>query len=283
MSTVAVVGASQLGGAVAHRLAVQPSVREVRVIDSSGSVARGIALDIQQSGAVERFDTRVDAGDSIHDMVGADIIVLAGPAGAAALEWDEDGGLTVLERVACLNHHAVTVCAGSTHRTLVERGVTRTSLARERLVGSAPYALACAMQAIVALELRCSPNDVSLTVLGKPPEQLVVPWSGVSVSGVSITALLGPHGLSSIQQRVDLLWPPGPYALAAAVGRLCDAILKGTAERGFPCYVVLDGELGVKNSAFAVSAALDRTGVTRIREPALSVRERTLLDTAIGT
>jgi malate dehydrogenase len=281
MSIVAVVGASLLGGSIAHRLAAQPSVREVRLIDSSVSVAEGTALDIQQAGPVEQFDTTVVGMGNLHDVVGADIVVLAGPVGAADLEWSEKDGLAVLEQVARLNHHALAVCAGSTHRSLVERAVANTSMTRRRVIGSAPFALAAAIKAIVALELRCSASDVSLAVLGRPPQQLVVPWSEASVRGVTVPQLLEPQRLARLQQKVNLLWPPGPYTLAAAAARLCDSVSKGTADRGFPCYVVLTGELGVRDHAVAMTVELDGTGVSRVIEPVLSVRERTQLESAL--
>ena len=281
MLSVAVVGASPLGGSIAHRLAAQLGVREVRLIDSAVSVAEGTALDIQQAGPVEQFDTAVIGKGNLHDVVGVDIVVLAGPAGGSTPEWSEVAGLEVLEQIARLNHHALVVCAGSTHRSLVERAVASKWLPRRRVIGSGPSALAAAIRAIVALELRCSAGDVSLAVLGRPPQHLVVPWSEASVRGVTVPRLLEPQRLASLQQRVTLIWPPGPYALAAAAARLCNSVANGTADRGFPCYVVLEGELGVRGSAVAVTVELDATGVSRVVEPVLSVRERTQLESGL--
>ena len=282
MSIVAVIGASLLGGSVAHRLAAQPGVREVRLIDSSTSVAEGTALDIQQAGAVERFDTTVVGKGHLHDVVGADIVLLAGPAGSPTLEWSEKDGLEVLEQVAGLNHHALAVCAGSTHRSLVERTVANGWMGRNRVIGSAPSALAAAIRAIVALDLRCSARDVSVAVLGRPPQQLVVPWSEASVRGATVASLLEPQQLANLQRRVDLIWPPGPYALAAAAAHLCNSVANGTADRGVSCYAVLTGELGVRDSAIAVTVELDAAGVSRVVEPVLSVRERTQLESALS-
>ncbi len=279
---------------MAHRLAAQPGVREVRLIDSSTSVAEGTALDIQQAGAVERFDTAVVGKGHLQDVVGADIVVLTGPAGSATLEWSEKDGLEVLEelrsldenlevleQVARLNHHALVVCAGSTHRSLVERAVANGEMERSRVIGSAPAALAAAIKAIVALDLGCSASDVSVAVLGKPPQQLVVPWSEASVRGATVASLLEPQQLAHLQRRVDLIWPPGPYALAAAAARLCNSVANGTADRGVSCYVVLTGELGVRDSTIAATVELDSARVSRVVEPVLSVRERTQLESAL--
>ena len=77
------------------------------------------------------------------------------------------------------------------------------------------------------------------------------------------------------------MWPPGPYTLAAATARLCDAVLQGTGIYGVTCYVVLNGELGVRGKAAATTVTLDASGVTSVAEPSLSVRERVELDNAL--
>lgn len=281
MSMIAVVGAGTLGGALVHLLAGRERVGEIRLIDLADRVAAGKALDIQQAGAVERFDTTVVADGDLRAAIGADIVVLTGPADQPDTEWSEDDGLAMLQRLGSLNQRAVTVCAGATHHRLVERGVAETSLSRRRVVGSAPAALHSALRAIIAVELQCSARDVSLAVLGAPPDRFVVPWSEASVRGVALSRLLSSRRLSVLQENIVRVWPPGPYTLAAAAAQLCESVLEGTGLYGVTCSVVLDGELGVRERALATTVTLDVSGVTSVSEPSLSVRERVELDNAL--
>ena len=281
MSIIAVVGAGTLGGSLAHLLATRERVREIRLIDPSDRIAAGKALDIQQAGAVEPFDTTVVAGRDLQAAVGADLIVLTGPADQPETEWEEDDGLAMLKQLGSLNRRAVTVCAGGGHRRLIERGVAETSLSRRRLIGSAPLALQTALRAIVAVELQCSARDVSLAVLGAPPDRFVVPWSETSVRGVAVSRLLSSKRLALLQQKIVHVWPPGPYSLAAATAQLCESVLQGTGVYGVTCYVVLDGELGVRGKAVATAVTLDTSGIRSVAEPALSVREQVELDNAL--
>ena len=174
MSIVAIIGAGALGGTIAYRLAARDRVREVRLIDDALDVATATALDIQQSAAVQPFSTRVTAHRDLHAVVGADVLVLAGPVHTHVqpegdhTAWTVDDGLRVIQQLATLNTRGVTVCAGGSHRRLVERGVATSCLPRHRLIGSAPYAFQLALRAIVAVELNCSAMDVSLSVLGHP-------------------------------------------------------------------------------------------------------------------
>jgi malate/lactate dehydrogenase len=62
MGFVAVIGAGALGGATTHALARRERVREVRLIDPEGTIARGKALDLSQAAPVEHFSTRARPG-----------------------------------------------------------------------------------------------------------------------------------------------------------------------------------------------------------------------------
>jgi len=281
MSIVAIVGAGTLGGSIAHTLATRDRVREIRLIDTTEQVAAGKALDIQQAGAIVPFSAIVVAHRDLHAVIGADLVVLAGPADQADSDWAEEEGVALLRQLVTLNHRAVTVCAGSSHRRLVESGVAQTAFSRQRLIGSAPYAFQFALRAVVAVELECSALDVSLTVLGIPPDHVVVPWSEATVRGAAIARNLPPARLAKLQRTAPLVWPLGPYTLAAATARLCEAIIEGTAAYGTPCYVVLDGELGIRGRAAAVTAHIGTSGVTHVAEPSLSAQERVQLDTAL--
>ena len=65
MIDVAILGAGELGGALAHVLARRGIVRTIQLIDPAGQVAAGKALDIMQAGPVERFSTPVAGGTDI--------------------------------------------------------------------------------------------------------------------------------------------------------------------------------------------------------------------------
>ena len=281
MTIAAVIGAGSLGGSVAHKLAARDRFSQVRLIDPAGGVAAGLALDIQQAAAVERFHSKVTAHDTYDAAADAAAIILTGPALAPDSDWAESDAVDILKQVSAINRRAVIVCAGVSQRRVVGRGVTELGIPRRQLIGTAPYAFQLALQAIVAVELRCSPSQVSLAVLGTPPDHTIVPWSTATARGFAISHLLDPPRLSRLQAKVPLVWPPGPYTLAAATTRACESVASGDGLRGLSCFVVLDGELGSRGTVAAATVELGTTGVSRVLEPSLSVRERTLLETAL--
>ena len=286
--TVAILGASVLGGALAHKLAGRDRVDEIRLVDPNAKVAAGMALDIKQAGSIEGYRTRVVSAGDVQAAAGAAVIVLAGFARPTALNEDEDENdqgeaeYALLKQVAQLDSDAVLVCADASHRPLIERGVREMKIPRARVIGSAPGALASALRALVALEVGGSPSQVALTVLGTPPHHTVISWSDATARGQALTQLLEPPRLTRLKARVPYLWPPGPYTLASAASRVCEAIVGGGSTRVFSCFVGLDRELGARHVVSALSVVLGPQGVTRILTPSLSVHERVELENALA-
>src|SRR3954453_12484998 len=77
MQQVAILGAGELGGAVAHALARRDLVRSIVIVDESGRVAAGKALDIAQAAPVEQFATELSGSTDVSVAAGATLIVLA--------------------------------------------------------------------------------------------------------------------------------------------------------------------------------------------------------------
>src|SRR5689334_4876841 len=121
MSTVAIVGAGPLGGALMDALARRSRVTEVRLIDPQGRVAEGKALDILQASPVEQFSTRVTSSGTLAAAAGADAIVLADLL--AGGEIAGESGLAVIREIARLDIKAPLLFAGGSQWELMGRAV----------------------------------------------------------------------------------------------------------------------------------------------------------------
>ena len=281
MSIAAVIGADAFGGAIAHKISARDRFGEVRLIDPSVGIAAGKAMDIQQAAAVESFHTKVTAHRDIDAVTGASVIVLTREARTADGASAEETDLANLRRASAFNRRAVIVCADPSHRRVVGRGVSDLGIPRRQLIGSAPAAFQSALRAIVGVELRCSPSEVALAVLGTPPEHVVIPWNEVTVRGYPLSSQLTPTRLGLLRTRAPSVWPPGPYTVASTTARVSEAVIAGSEMRGLSVFYVLDGELGTRGTSAAVTVELGATGVTRVLEPELTVQERVQLETAL--
>ena len=279
MTTVSILGAGELGGSVAHALARAERVGRVVLIDDGGTIAAGKALDIQQSGAIDGFHTRVEGTQDLTRVTGCSVCVVADSSRPAA-EWHGESGLAMMRRLNGFVGEAPIVLAGAGQADLLLAAVREAGFRRERVVGSAPEALAAAARAIVALEAQCSPSEVALSVLGTP-SSFLVPWSEASIAGHSVERVLTQVQVRRIEARLALLWPPGPQALGAAAARVVEAMI--TSARRVPgVLTVFGGEFGVRNRVGVLPCLLGPGGITEVRPPALSARERVQLETALG-
>ena len=279
MSIIAILGAGTLGGALAHKLAGRARMRVVRLIDPASDVAAGKALDIQQAGPVEQFDTRVTAGE-VEAVIGATAVVVTGPVDTPEEDWQGEAALALLDRVARLTRRTPIVCAGASQGPLVAGGVRQLGLDRRRIFGSAPAAHVSGLRALVALEAGVSPGEVAINLLGVPPAHPVVTWSSATIRGYPLDDTLSPPQLARLRARVEHLWPPGPFALASAAVRVVEALVDGGAQRTFACFV---GEgSGEGPGARSVGVTLGPGGIVDFLAPRLSRLEQVQLQNALG-
>lgn len=276
---VVIIGAGPLGGAVAHALAQRDVVREVLLVDPAGSVASGKALDILQSSSVERFAARVAGTNDLQAARAAHVLVMADSAAGDGGEWQGEPGLALLRQAIDSDRRPSIVCAGAAQRWLVDRGVRELGLPRDRIVGSAPAALASAIRALVALHTNTSPAEVWLSLTGLPPDRTVIGWSGATIGGQPVECVLTASEIARFDARARHLWPPGPYALAAAAAGVVAGFVAGS-RRTWSCFMALDRELGARGGTIAVPIRFDRGRRARIELPSLSAHERVQLESA---
>ena len=276
VSTVAILGAGPIGASIAHRLAQRQRVSAVVLIDASASAAAGKALDIAQSGPVDRFDTSLAATDRVLDAVGASVIVVADEI--AAGEWEGERGLALMTQLARAGTKAPLVFAGPRQLWLMERSFREARMEANRLVGTASSAIAAAARAWAGLEIGLSAADVA--VVGRPP-QFVVGWTAALAGGAALAERIPPHRLLALRASLEKLWPPGPLAIASSTAPVVEALVAGS-RRLHPAMTILDDVPGARGRAAMFPLELGQGRVLSRQMPALSPQERTELMNAIA-
>lgn len=278
MRDIAIVGAGDLGGALAHVLARRHAAAAIRLVDDRGRVAEGKALDLMQAAPVEAFATQVSGSTEIASAGGADVVIVADRAGG--VEWVGEEGLQLLKRLRQLAPAAVILCAGASQRDLVDRGVRDLHIDRHRVFGTAPEALAAGARGLVALTLNASPRDIALTIIGNPPNHTVIPWDDAAFGGFQLTGLIDEPVRRRLAARIPALWPPGPHALAAVAAKAVDALF-GRTRPVLSCFVAPDEASRHRTRTAALPVRLGPQGAEIVLVPSLSVVDRVALDNAM--
>ena len=278
MKRVAIVGAGEIGAAVALALAEHETVREVRLIDQSSLVAAGKALDITQSGPIAGSDTRVTGAADLDAVAGADAVVIADRHGAG--EWTGDEAIALLRRLLTVAGRSPLIVAGPHYDDLLRAAHRELGVDPRRLLGSAAEALASGARALTGAASGASPVDVSVPVLGMPG-RWVFGWSDARIGLGPASARLTPVALTRIESQVAACWPPGPSALGSAAAAVVRAIAHGRL-RQLTVFTPVEHTLDIRRAVVAVPVSLDSGGVRAGQWPPLSARERVLLDGALS-
>lgn len=272
-----VVGAGPIGAAAAQQSAAAALATRIVLVDPAADIARGLALDICQSGAVTGTSTLVEGSGDTGAVVGARVVIVADRAGAAG-EWRGDDGLAMVASLRALNPRALLVFAGAAQDTLVEGMAMERGADPARLAGSAPEALRAAMVALTALEAGVAPADVVLSLIGRHGRDLFVSWDGASIGGARATEVLAPPALTRLERQTALLWPPGPLSLGAAAARVARLSLSRAPGRPSLFVVAPETDGGTPRSVTVPTAIVD--GGVRPLWPSLAPRERVRFESA---
>ena len=273
MATIVIVGAGEVGGATARECAALDLFSRIVIVDDLANLAAGKALDVAQSAPVDGYHTSLSGTSDVAAVVGAAAIVIAEAT-------DGESGFALLRRVAGLNQSAPIVCAGAAHASIVEKAVNEAGLSRLRVFGSAPEALRSAIIAITSAEANVAPPDISLSVLGRPPLQIIVPWDEASIAGRCATNVLNAAQLARVDARIARLWPPGPYALAAAAARLLRTAFT-RSPRVHAALVAVTRDEGLPGRSAMMPVTLDAKGIAALVPPSLSTRDRVRFETSM--
>jgi malate dehydrogenase len=278
MSGVAILGAGDLGGAIAHAIASRGRIREITLVDDAEGVAAGKALDLRQAGPIDRVDVHIGASTDLLSAAGASVIVLADAVGSG--EWADDRGLALVDRLIRAGTGAAFVFAGP-HQTMLMTAASRElGLTADRMVGTAASAIVGTVRALVGLETGGAGTGVSVTVGGRPPA-LVVAWSSATIHGSLVTDRVPAHRLLAVAESLRKFWPPSSRAIASPTTRIVEALVSGSRDQ-HQAMTILDGDFGARGVAGMMPLSIGPGRVLARVMPSLSPQERTEIENSIS-
>jgi hypothetical protein len=232
MPFVAILGAGPLGGALTYSLASRNRFDEVRLVDPTGTLAQGKALDVHQAGPPDGWSTHVSGSAHIGATRGAWVLVLADPSSDVT---------DLLRATIPAAAGALLVCADAWHGPLVRTLVGAGLASPDALVGSAPVAARSAAQALLAAECDVSGTEVAVSLAAADTASgIEIDWLRTSLRGRPAGDTLTRERRDHVTALFARAWPPGPLALAAAAARVAEAAWFGS-RRTYPVWVAAPG------------------------------------------
>lgn len=298
---IALIGAGQIGGTLAH-LAALKELGDVVLFDIAEGTPEGKALDISQSGPSEGFDATLSGTQSYADIAGADVcIVTAGVPRKPGMSRDDLLGinLKVMKSVGeGIREHApnaFVICITNPLDAMVWALREFSGLPHHMICGMAGILDSARFRHFLADEFGVSMRDVTAFVLGGHGDTMVPLARYSTVAGIPLPDLVSmgwttQDKLDAIIQRtrdggaeiVGLLKTGSAfYAPATAAIEMAEAFLKDQ-KRVLPCAAYVDGVLGLNGMYVGVPTIIGAGGIEKVINIQMNPDEQAMFDSSVA-
>ena len=293
MKKITLIGAGQIGGTLAHLIALK-GLADIVLFDVAAGIAKGKALDIAQSSPVSGFNVKLSGTDNYEDTKNSDVIIItAGVPRKPGMTRDDLLGINlkiikqVAEGIKKTSPNAFVICITNPLDVIVMALQKYSGLPRNKVVGMAGILDSSRFIYFLSEELKVPIKKIKSFVLGGHGDSMVAMLGSTEVEGKKINDLVSEGKLSQqkLDQIVDRTKKGGAeivkylekgsafYAPAASGVEMAECYLKDLKKQ-LPCAVYLNGEYGAKEIYAGVPVIIGSQGVEKIIELKLTNEEK---------
>ncbi|MEU7928692.1 malate dehydrogenase [Micromonospora sp. NPDC049107] len=295
---VTVVGAGFYGSTTAQRLAEYDVFDTVVITDIVEGKPAGLALDLNQSRAIEGFETKVVGvttgpnGEGYEAIEGSDVVVITaglprkpGMSRMDLLETNAKIVRQVAENVAKYAPSAVVIVVSNPLDEMTALAQIATQFPKNRVLGQAGMLDTARFSNFVAEALNVPVASVRTLTLGSHGDTMVPVPSQSTVNGKPLRDAMPAEQIEEMVVKtrnggaeVVALLKTGSayYAPSAAAARMAKAVAEDSGDV-MPVCAWVDGEYGISGVYLGVEAEIGAEGVRRVVETDLDADERASL------
>ena len=293
MKKITLIGAGQIGGTLAHLIALK-GLANVVLFDVAKGIAKGKALDIAQSSPVSGFNVSLIGTDNYEDTKNSDVIIItAGVPRKPGMTRDDLLGINlkiikqVAEGIKKTSPNAFVICITNPLDVIVMALQKYSGLPKNKVVGMAGILDSSRFIYFLSEELKVPVQKIKSFVLGGHGDSMVAMLESTEIDGKKISSLVkeGKISQEKLDKIVDRTKKGGAeivkylekgsafYAPAASGVEMAECFLKDLKKQ-LPCAVYLNGEYGTKDIYAGVPVIIGSGGVEKIIELKLSKEEK---------
>ena len=288
ISHLALVGAGGVGMNIAHLAANREMAEHISLIDVVPGAASAMALDLMHSSGVSRSTTRIEGGEHMSLVAGADVVVVTAgrprtPGMTRADLLTVNGRVinSVGEQIKTLAPNAIVIVVSNPLDEMTWQMLKITGFPRERVLGMAGTLDSSRFRYSLAKAAGVAVTDVQAMTLGSHGEEMVPVASRATIRERSLDVFLSSDQIADCRREtvnggaaVVALKKTGSATLAPAQStlELIDHI-RGARAGTVPVSVLLDGEYGIEGTVVGVPCHLGLSGVVNIEELSLTHQE----------
>ena len=290
---ISLIGAGQIGGTLAHLIALK-ELGDVVLFDVASGIAKGKALDIAQSSPVEGFNVNLVGTDDYEDTKNSDVIIItAGVPRKPGMTRDDLLGINlkiikqVAEGIKKTSPNAFVICITNPLDVIVMALQKYSGMPKNMIVGMAGILDSSRFIYFLSKELNVPVQKIESLVLGGHGDSMVAMLGSTKVNGKNINDLVkkGKIKREKLEEIVKRTKQGGAeivkflekgsafYAPAASGVEMAESYLKDLKKQ-LPCAAYLNGEYGMKDIYAGVPVIIGSKGVEKIIEISLDDFEK---------
>tara|TARA_B100000579_G_scaffold59529_2_gene42960 strand:+ start:2259 stop:3197 length:939 start_codon:yes stop_codon:yes gene_type:complete len=292
MNKVSVIGSGKYGSMTALRIAEYDIVHEVVMTDIVEGLPQGLALDINQSRFVEKFNTKLIGTNDYKDTEGSDVVVITaglprkpGMSRMDLLEVNAKIVQGVTEEILKYSDNPSIVVVTNPLDQMTTLASDVSGLSKNKIMGQAGILDSSRFAYFIAEKLSVKTSDVYALTLGSHGETMVPVPSLCTVKGEPLTNILSESDINELVEKtsnggaeiVGLLKTGSAYFAPASSAAVMVKSIVNNSDEIFPVCAWLDGQYGINDVYLGVPAKLGKDGVTEVVEFELTETERDAL------
>ena len=297
---ISLIGSGQIGGTLAHLIALK-ELGDVVLFDVAEGIAKGKALDLSQSTAIDGLNVSITGTNNYDDTSNSDVIIItAGVPRKPGMTRDDLLGINlkiikqVAEGIKETSPNAFVICITNPLDVIVMALQKYSGLPKNKVIGMAGVLDTSRFKFFLSQELNVPISEVDSFVLGGHGDTMVPVPNRTTVAGRPLLDFvkegkISEEKLNEIIDRtrnggvevVKLLETGSAFYGPAASGiEMAESYLKNL-KKTLPCAAHLNGQYGVKDLYVGVPVIIGSNGIEEVIELTLDDEEKRYFDISI--
>ena len=298
---ISLIGAGQIGGTLAHLAAIK-ELGDVVLFDLVAGLAKGKALDIAQSSAIDGFNTSLMGTDNYADTANSDVIIItAGVPRKPGMTRDDllSTNLKIIKQVADgikdTSPNAFVICITNPLDVIVMALQKYSGIPENKVIGMAGVLDTSRYKYFLSQELNVPISEIDAFVLGGHGDTMVPFPNKTFISGKPLSEYLENDKISHqrLEEIINRTRSGGAevvklletgsafYAPAASGIEMAESYLKDQ-KKVLPCAAYLNGQYGQNNIYAGVPVKIGSGGIEEVIEVSLDEDEKKNFDVSIN-
>lgn len=286
---ISIIGSGAVGSSLAFHLLSRMNLTELVLVDIDGDLAKGTALDLEDTRGFLGFSTQViGTGDFSRIRDSRIIVITAGVARRQGmtrqdlLKINAKVGREVSAKIKELAPSAIVIVVTNPLDIITYIITTETGFSRQKVFGMGVSLDTGRMLNLLQGQIQISVSSLEGFVYGQHSQDMIISPSRIKVKGEALDKFLDKDGQQALTVRVQgrgaeivscLKNRSAHFAPSLACFFLIEAIICDK-NAVIPVSVLLQGEYGLNDVCMGVPCVINKFGINKIIEMDLNRQEK---------